>query len=464
MLFTVFKSFLQQENDDFSKRVNKPESLGLMQKALDRLGHALWEQNKRSLRWSDAIKAIDQEEPETIQWDQSQTKSLLDQDLLVTRDYGDSEEALSFTYDLLGGYVIALHLLANISKDSAQNLLGSEEFTAKVAGPRFSDRHPLHEDILRSLCALLPELIGVHAYELSPNPTVKAASFDAYFEMDTSYITAKELHKLRQLFSVPENRTILLSRSLSLLLNTHHALNVEFWSTLLNALSIQERDISWSELARDHAREFMRIVERFESGVRKQAISDVVVERLNLAATFLSWLLTTTVRPLRDAATRALYWYGRRFPDRLFACAKASLAINDPYVSERLLASSYGVAMALYALPSASTFRDSTLPRFAKLLFQLMFTPTARYATTHALRRGYAYRTIQLALVHNPKLLSEHQRKFILSPFKHPRFPKWKSLVDPNRGRYRTATPHSKWTSRNYTIGGLVHRQKHLRL
>ena len=58
------------------------------------------------------------------------------------------------------------------------------------------------------------------------------------------------------------------------------------------------------------------------------------------------WVLTSTVRPLRDKATRALYWYGRRFPQEFFDLVIKSLSINDPYVPERMLAATYGVAMA----------------------------------------------------------------------------------------------------------------------
>ena len=58
------------------------------------------------------------------------------------------------------------------------------------------------------------------------------------------------------------------------------------------------------------------------------------------------WILTSTVRPLRDQATRALYWYGRRFPQDFFKLVMKSFTINDPYVSERMLAATYGIAMA----------------------------------------------------------------------------------------------------------------------
>jgi hypothetical protein len=53
------------------------------------------------------------------------------------------------------------------------------------------------------------------------------------------------------------------------------------------------------------------------------------------------WVLTSTVRPLRDKATRALYWYGRRQPEQFLDLVLNSLEINDPYVPERMLAATY---------------------------------------------------------------------------------------------------------------------------
>src|SRR5262249_53065107 len=47
-----------------------------------------------------------------------------------------------------------------------------------------------------------------------------------------------------------------------------------------------------------------------------------------------------------DQATRPLYWFGRGDSAALFDLTLDALAINDPYVSERLLAASYGIVMA----------------------------------------------------------------------------------------------------------------------
>ena len=58
------------------------------------------------------------------------------------------------------------------------------------------------------------------------------------------------------------------------------------------------------------------------------------------------WVFTTNISRLRDDATRALYYYARRYPKEFLDLLKYSIDINDPYVMERMLDVTYGLAMA----------------------------------------------------------------------------------------------------------------------
>ena len=109
---------------------------------------------------------------------------------------------------------------------------------------------------------------------------------------------------------------------------------------------------------------------RFEETCQNpQDISELSAKRLHLLAEYIMWILTSTVRPLRDIATRALYWYGRRFPQELFELIMKSFKINDPYVSERMLAATYGIAMARQNDFEDTMFcRLSCYPSYAKTI------------------------------------------------------------------------------------------------
>ena len=141
-------------------------------------------------------------------------------------------------------------------------------------------------------------------------------------------------------------------------------------------------------------------------------------ERLHLLAEYIMWILTSTVRPLRDQATRA-HSTGTDdvFHKDFFKLVMKSFTINDPYVSERMLAATYGIAMARQNDFEDTNFVDEVLPLYAKQLYENMFKPDAPHSTTHILARDYARRTIDIALIHYPDLLTDDDCKHITPPF-----------------------------------------------
>ena len=168
------------------------------------------------------------------------------------------------------------------------------------------------------------------------------------------------------------------------------------------------------------------------------------------------WALTSTVRPLRDKTTRALYWYGRRFPQEFFDLVMQSLSINDPYVSERMLAATYGVAMARQHDFQDDSFTREILPLYGRQLYETMFKPDAPHATTHILARDYARRTIDIALIHHPDLLTADEKRYITPPFTEGGIREWGESEDRDAGGYRDGNLPLHMDFENYTLGRLV--------
>lgn len=173
-----------------------------------------------------------------------------------------------------------------------------------------------------------------------------------------------------------------------------------------------------------------------------------------LLAEYLRWFLTSTNRDIRDRTTRALYWFGRVYPKELYDLSVKSLEINDPYVPERLLAASYGMAMAFYM--QEGEFNKTILPEYTKSLYKEMFATRARFSTTHLLMRDYAKRTIELALIQSPRILDSKQKKKIKSPFKSGGIRKWGESEDKNKDEYREGNYPLGFDWGNYTLGRIV--------
>ena len=220
----------------------------------------------------------------------------------------------------------------------------------------------------------------------------------------------------------------------------------------LAEMPMARRDWIWSEYIRraDESATPYRLVIWLETGAAIRANE-------HAAETFsrlLTLMLTTTVRPLRDRATRALFLVGLRHPEVLGRLTIECLEFNDPYIVERLLAASYGVAMALWADPAGQKLR-AMLPAFAKELARKMFVPPAIHGTRHALARSYALGCIAVARRLRPSVIATRHVKYLQPPFDQ--------LLDPfNRDHELTEAqraeiePAIHMDFGNYTLGTLV--------
>ncbi|MDO8500758.1 MAG: ATP-binding protein [Gemmatimonadaceae bacterium] len=172
------------------------------------------------------------------------------------------------------------------------------------------------------------------------------------------------------------------------------------------------------------------------------------------AITLLALFLTTTRRALRDQVTKALVQLGSRNPAALFAATIQNLGFNDPYVPERLLAASYGVAMRYWADPNGASVRKQ-LPRLAKQLTEKMFVPPAPNSTWHVLMQDFALGVVELGQRIQPKCIPSRSKRYVKSPLTHipSPFPEASAITDNEIGDVADAL-HMDFD--NYTLGHLI--------
>jgi len=456
-LYKVIEEYLEKCNEKISCRLPRLPNLNIIQGIMKKLAVVLWENNSRDINFIDAIKLFDNKIPSELDWDNSFTKALLDEGLLISRNIFDKKEKVAFIYDLLGGYLIAKYLLEEESIDAIQNLVNSKDFEEKLLDNDRAKLHPLFEDILRSICVLLPEKFGKHLYELTKNKRAFSFSVNSLFEIDPKLIDKNSMELLIKLFGIPENRGRLLRQFRNTATHVNHPLNAFFVDKLLQNLPMADRDLSWTEFVRENSSEFKKEIKKFEDNCKViNDFSEILRQRFYLTAQYFFWLLTSTNKTIRFITTRALYWFGRKFPEKLFELTEKSLTINDPYIPERMIAASYGVAMALHNDLNNLNFRKDILPKFAKDLYGLMFEKKALYSTTHILMRDYARHILEIALLHNNGLLKEDQKKRIKPPFKDGGIRKWGSEEDRNKNGYREGYYPFGFDFDNYTIGRLI--------
>jgi hypothetical protein len=239
----------------------------------------------------------------------------------------------------------------------------------------------------------------------------------------------------------------------ALAMRDQHPLGVEWLREHLGSMDLPNRDTHWSEFVRTAAPDsnVHRLLTWAEREEHSKVEREVAVNAIQVAAL----LLTTTDRLLRDRATRALVLVGEEHPEWLFSEVPGLLALEDPYVSERVLAAAYGVCMRVWArIDPASDCADG-LAHLAAQLLELVLRPGAPHSTWHALTRGYAIGVLQVLLQLRPRAFSREDRGLLAlapdqarSPFRP---------VARIRGSDVEDAEHAIHTDfGNYTIGRLV--------
>lgn len=457
-LFQVFDRYIEQCDRAVCERLGLYYKALLIRPALRKIAGHMWQNHCRSIGMEELPILIDGKPHDELNWSKSKTKAVLDEGLLIYRDWYGDGEVVSFTYDLLGGYMIAQYLISE-AHDNLKGFLNSEETKATLFNGDHKSLHPMYEDIRRCLAVLIRIQAGKYLHDLLDDPDSKAfnLSIELMFEIPPKHLDNNCTDLLTRLFQDPENRELLLGLATSTMGRVNHPLNVLFWSKHLRGLTMPERDISWTEYLRANTRQFKEVLLSFESTCKDDgSISDIAAKRLHLLAEYIMWMLTSTTRPLRDQATRSLYWYGRRFPEKFLRLTLSSLKINDPYISERMLAATYGIAMARQYDFNDLSFTENALPKYGRRLYEAIFDSNASYATTHILARDYARLTINIALIHNPHLLTSEEHKRIMPPFTDGGIREWGESKKKDEAEFRDGSPPVHMDFENYTLGRLV--------
>ena|GEM_PF-6713773 len=160
-------------------------------------------------------------------------------------------------------------------------------------------------------------------------------------------ITAESVSILEGFYPIAdgwEQRFSLIARCLFI---EGHPLNADYLHATLVELPLYDRDLYWSRWVNST---FDQIGNDFEpighleliEGLPLRELSEEQVRLLSLGFT---WLLTSTVRELRDRVTLAVIRLLKVCPRVVLEYYEAFRLVDDPYVRERVLAAIHGVAL-----------------------------------------------------------------------------------------------------------------------
>ncbi|MCW3096200.1 MAG: hypothetical protein JWL77_1818 [Chthonomonadaceae bacterium] len=445
-LTALFDRYVEQAAEriaELSPRTHRYYEMDV-RSALDEIGRVLWEQSARSLDRTALRRHLgDEGRP----WNESLVRALEHEGILLCVP-GNNLSGIHVTvaHDMLAGHLAADALLRKYNIAGLAEWLQEPATTEAFTKPRL-EQHPLGEDIFQALIGLVPRRLHRQQFWPLLNEPLRTIALRGAADLEGAYLDAQTVSELALMATrPPQGINDIFDRLRRTRGSINHPLNAEFLDAVLRPMPIAKRDLRWTEWVRRRHGELLLDIE----GVEKRWRSNL--ERLpsdRLRALWVMWTQTSTVRKLRDHATRALYWFGRGDPTALFELTIYAFEINDPYLSERMLAAVYGVAMA-YQHPACNPdFVQKVLPIFGRRLYEMMFAPTAPHSTTHILAREYAKRTIDSALRHHPTLLTEAERLHIVPPYTFGGIRKWRSCKNCYEGPLG-------FDFRNYTLGRLV--------
>ena len=407
----LFDSFLKQSRDRINELASRTHMYGSedVRWALHQVGLDLWDGRSRNVPlFALRHKLGDAGRP----WAASIVHAL-EQEGILTRG-GDGLDQVSAAYDALAGHLIADALLSSKNRGELESWLADSTTKAALFGDP-SERHPLASDVIRSLVGLFPRRhYGMHLWSHLDEPE-RTTALVATSELEGQYLDQETVDCLEALISqVPETSPYIFARVWQTRGSVGHPLNSDFLERVVGPMPVSARDLRWTEWVRRNSQDILvdlrQLADHWRSDWQRG-------ERDLLLVGWVKWLMTSTVLELRDLATMAVYWFGRGDPKALFDITLESLSLNDKYIPERMLAASYGVAMAYWADPSGANVRRA-IPQLAHGLYEGMFAPDAKYSTAHALMQDYALCIIELALRVDPLTLNGEQLARTRRPLK----------------------------------------------
>ena len=447
-----FSSLFEKYVDNACERISQLPNLRHsyttqdVHQAIYMLGLEMWNTGRRRIGEQEFREITN----DTVRSWESSIVNLLMQEGIILKNPGSNpyEYVIMPNYDALGGFIVADSLLKKHADDWKLSWLGEPDFIQSFSS---EGSHELANDIFRSLATLFPRRLDRQLWKVVPQ-SLRNRALKFAMSLEVEYLDQDTISAISQLLkNEPKKESSLFFLLQETQDTINHPLNAEFLDSVLRSMSVSERDLSWTEWIRELSQETVVYLIKIEKRWKNDLTNRTPADRLR--AQWVMWLLTSTNRKLRDMATRSLYWFGRGEPDVLFEDTIGSLDINDPYIPERMLAASYGVAMALHTYPGSSVFTGTTLLNYSRSLYNLLFSERASFSTTHALIREYAMRTIELAIQYNPTAFSRDEIERSKPPFIGGGGLQWgESKIVKKR---RLESPF-RMDFENYTLGALV--------
>jgi hypothetical protein len=294
--------------------------------------------------------------------DKSIARAVWEGYLIFVKEIINNDELIKHSYQEVGGFLLATKLSTDFP--NINDLISSQDFIDKIIGTNQNTHHQLRLDILKFLIAIRPEIIPL----IQDNDSI-LLSWD--FLINSSNTIYDNIIPQNILQSADNNEVLnyILNKSELQWFNKNSATNFSLISNILNSKSVWNIDLTWGYYIYKDFDYIIKYINYFNTVLKDKDEEDR--GELAIAALFASNILTTTIRELRDKATKFLIEYGIQYPLELLDLAIRFSNFNDIYIYERLVSCCYGVMLICQ---NDKKYIQEFLPKIANELFELQFS------------------------------------------------------------------------------------------
>ncbi len=346
---SVFDLYLDAINESLAESLDYNPRDNLVRRALDKIAERLVETGGRWLARTQAEEVVN----ELLlgrDYSRSLYQGLVIEGVLTEdidwRATDPSDEVTFISYDRFMDHVLADLLLHSHLDRSNPGVAFAED--GGLAFLCEDERYALG-GLLEAMCIQVPEQTGNELVRLAPKLIDSPYIGEAFLQSIVWRKLDAFSEDTRTVFNEFNRDQRFWTHSLDMLMTVStvpsHRFNADFLDELLQRDSMPDRDAWWSTYlhrARGDKGPVDRLVDWASSISEDHDVEDSVID---LTATTLAWMFTTPNRFLRDRATKSLV---ALLTDRLDSTTRlvARFAdVDDPYVTERIYAVAYGVAM-----------------------------------------------------------------------------------------------------------------------
>ncbi|MCM3639330.1 ATP-binding protein [Sporosarcina luteola] len=406
----VLERFIVKVNSRLSidQRFSYTDSLNLVDKILKEIAAKFIENKFYSIELSELYEIINSvASPYTMGY-RELVLGLQEENILTINSGYRGESLVYFTYERFADIYISLVLLDQYSHNCNlfEDMLASD--------------NQFYYGVYESLSIIVPEKLNKEFVDLFDSSIITFDIAEAFVRgiswrniQNTDERTLELIHLCLSQEDI-DLQSLVYESLLKQSYMIGSPLNANFLHDKLYSLSMPIRDGSWTISINNNSEVPKRLVEIILN--KNLSFKHFDHENFELLSLSIIWLFTSSDRNLRDISTIALVKLYMEEPSIILKNINQFIDVNDPYVLERMLASTYGAILRINEVPD--------LEKIIDIIYTKIFEQDEVYP--HVLIRDYARGIILLAI--NKDIINIDRFAKINPPYS------------------------SKWYERNYTL------------